>query len=85
MRPNASGRKRHLLVDTSGLLLAERVTPTNISDDRSVRELLAGLVPLMPRLEGIWADSAYAGEKLRSRCAEHTGWHVCLWPFRADQ
>ena len=68
-----SGRKRHLLVDTSGLLLAERVTPANISDNRGARELLAGLVPLMPRLERIWADSAYAGEKLRSWCAEHTG------------
>ncbi len=28
------GRKRHLLVDTSGFLLAERVTPANISDNR---------------------------------------------------
>jgi len=70
------GRKRHLLVDTSGLLLAERVTPANISDNRGVRELLAGLAPLMPRLELIWADSAYAGEKLRSWCAEHTCWQL---------
>jgi len=30
---NVPGRKRHLLVDTSGLLLASRVTPANISDN----------------------------------------------------
>lgn len=74
------GRKRHLLVDTSGLLLAERVTPANISDNRGARELLAGLAPLMPRLELIWADSAYAGEKLRNWCAEHTGWRLEIVP-----
>ena len=78
------GRKRHLLVDTSGLLLAERVTPANISDNRGARELLAGLAPLMPRLELIWADSAYAGEKLRSWCAEHTGWQLEVVPRNSD-
>jgi putative transposase len=78
------GRKRHLLVDTSGLLLAGRVTPANISDNRGARELLAGLAPLMPRLELIWADSAYAGEKLRSWCAEHTGWRLEVVPRKSD-
>ena len=77
---NVPGRKRHLLVDTSGLLLASRVTPANISDNRGARELLAGLAPLMPRLELIWADSAYSGEKLRSWCAEHTGWRLEIVP-----
>jgi putative transposase len=52
------------------------MTPANVSDDRGARELLAGLAPLMPGLELEWADSAYAGEKLRSWCAEHTGWQL---------
>lgn len=30
----------------------------------------------MPRMEMLWADSAYAGEKLRTWCAEHTGWRL---------
>ena len=46
---NVPGRKRHLLVDTAGLLLAARVTPADTSDNRGARELLAGLAPLMPR------------------------------------
>ena len=78
------GRKPQLLVNTSGLLLASRVTPANISDNRGARELLAGLAPLMPRLELIWADSAYAGEKLRSWCAEHTGWQLEVVPRNFD-
>ncbi len=70
------GRKRHLLVDTSGLLLAGRVTPADTSDNRGARELLVGLAPLMPRMELVWADSAYAGEKLRKWCEEWTGWRL---------
>ena len=73
---NVAGRKRHLLVDTSGLLLAGRVTPADTSDNRGARELLAGLAPLMPWLELIWADAAYAGENLRRWCEEHTGWRL---------
>lgn len=48
------GRKRHLLIDSSGLLLVGKVTPANTPDNRGVRELLAGLPSLMPRLELIW-------------------------------
>ena len=67
-----------------GLLFAGRVTPANISDNRGARELLYGLAPLMPRLELIWADTAYAGEKLRSWCAEHTGWQLEIVPRNID-
>jgi putative transposase len=81
---NVSGRKRHLLVDTSGLLLASRVTPANTSDNRGAQELLAGLAPLMPRLKLIWADGAYAGEKLRRWCEEQTGWRLEVVSRNAD-
>ncbi len=50
---NVSGRKRHLLVDASGLLLAVREIPANISDNRGARELLSGFAPSMPRQERI--------------------------------
>jgi Transposase DDE domain len=58
------GRKRHLLVDTLGLLLASYVTPANTSDQEGARRLLAAVKPLVPRLELIWADSAYRAEAL---------------------
>ena len=78
------GRKRHLLVDTSGLLLTGRVTPADTSDNHGARELLAGLAPLMPRMELIWADSAYAGEKLRTWCQDRTGWRLEVVPRNRD-
>jgi putative transposase len=42
------GRKRHLLVDTLGLLLAVYVTPADTSDQEGARRLLVGLKPLQP-------------------------------------
>jgi putative transposase len=60
----AKGRKRHLLVDTLGLLLSVYVTPANTSDQEGARRLLIGLKPLQPRLELIWANGAYPGELL---------------------
>ena len=62
------GRKRHVLVDILGLLSVE-VTPANITDRAGARRLLVGLKPLRPRLELIWADSAYRGEPLATWCA----------------
>jgi putative transposase len=60
------GRKRHLLVDTLGLPLSVHVTPANVQDRVGARLLLAGVNPLLPRLEKIWADGAYRGEELAS-------------------
>jgi hypothetical protein len=54
------GRKRHILVDTLGLLLSVYVTPADLHDSKGARCLLAGLSPLLPRLKKIWADSASA-------------------------
>ena len=44
------GRKRHLLVDTLGLLVANRVEPADTSDRRAVALLLGGLSALFPRI-----------------------------------
>ena len=40
------GRKRHVLVDTLGLVLARRVEPAGVSDQRAGARLLGGLRPL---------------------------------------
>ena len=55
------GRKRHLLVDTQGLPLAVVVHAANVQDRDGARLLLAPLSELFPRLEKLWADSAYRG------------------------
>lgn len=61
------GRKRHILVDTLGLLLSVEVTPANTSAQAGARRLLIGLKPLQPHLELIWADGSYSGEPLATR------------------
>jgi hypothetical protein len=40
------GRKRHILVDTPGLLVASRVEPAGILDRRAGEHLMYGLAPL---------------------------------------
>src|SRR5689334_17907038 len=54
-----NGRKRHLLVDTTGLLLQVLVHAANLQDHDGGKLLLAPLKGLFPRLKHIWADSAY--------------------------
>jgi len=55
------GRKRHLLVDTLGLLLAVCVTPASTQDRDGAVELLSQCFLVYWRLAVIWADSAYGG------------------------
>jgi putative transposase len=56
-----NGRKRHILVDTLGLLLAVVVTAANVQERDGAKQLLDVLRHWYTRLRLIWADSAYAG------------------------
>jgi putative transposase len=67
------GRKRHLLVDTMGLVLLVVVHVANIQDRDGARLLLAKAKGLFPRLLRIWADGGYAG-KLIGWVQETCGW-----------
>ena len=59
-----TGRKRHLLVDTLGLVLAVMVTAANVSDAAGARLLLRGLSGACKKLRRVWVDGAYRGEVL---------------------
>lgn len=56
-----AGRKRHILVDTLGLLLLVVVTAANVQDREGAQLLLLPLARQFRRLRLIWADGAYAG------------------------
>jgi putative transposase len=56
------GRKRHIVVDTLGLLLLLLVTSASIQDRDGGVELCDEAHQKLPRLKKIWADSAYRGE-----------------------
>ena len=57
-----TGRKRHIVVDTLGLLLAVVVHAANIQDRDGAKLVLAKLAGRFPRLKLIWADGGYAGQ-----------------------
>ena len=57
-----NGRKRHILVDTMGLVLAVIVHAGNIQDRDGARLVLAKIAQCMPRLKLIWPDGGYAGQ-----------------------
>jgi transposase len=56
-----NGRKRHLAVDTGGLLLAVVVTIAGIQDRDGACRLLAALRAKFSTVRLIWADGGYAG------------------------
>lgn len=56
------GRKRHLLVDSLGMILGLRVSSAAVQDRDGARMLLAAVYCLYGRLAIIWADSGYAGK-----------------------
>jgi putative transposase len=57
-----NGRKRHIFVDTLGLLLGVVVTAASDQDREGALSWLASLRHRYSRLRLIWADQAYAGE-----------------------
>jgi putative transposase len=61
-----TGRKRHVWVDSMGLLLAVTVTAADVSDGRAACDLLhLRLWDELPRLEVVYADSQYRAGCLR--------------------
>jgi putative transposase len=70
------GRKRHVLVDTHGLLLTVTVYPADIMDRDGVKRLLREPIPArFPRLRHVWLDAAYNGRDKGKDWIERTpGW-----------
>jgi putative transposase len=54
------GRKRHLVVDTLGLVIALVVQPADVQDYDGAHEAVARAKARFPRLKKRWADSRYA-------------------------
>ena len=65
-----NGRKRHLLVDTMGLLIAAIVHRADIQNRDGAPQLLATMCSTFPWLRHVFADAAYAGRKLEAALAQ---------------
>lgn len=55
------GRKRNLLVDTQGNLLAVKVLGAHHSDQEGAKRMLTPLKDAFPRMKLLWGDSHYGG------------------------
>ena len=70
---NVRGRKRHIVTDTLGLLLAVVVTAANCDDGETAPRVLAGLdADRFPRLAVVWADKKYRNNNLDAWLAGQT-------------
>jgi putative transposase len=80
-----SGRKRHLLVDTGGLVLGASVHAASVHDREGAQKLLTDeLKESLQRLVLLWADGAYTGG-FRRWAEEERGWQVKVPRHRARQ
>ncbi len=59
-----NGRKRHIVVDTVGLLLAVAVTPASVQDRDGARIVLKRLPGSAKKLRLLWVDGGYRGKLL---------------------
>ena len=67
------GRKRHLLVDTLGLLLAVVVTAANVDDAVGGQKVVGKMtLETFPRMEVIFGDNKYHNHKYKEWLANHS-------------
>lgn len=55
------GRKRHLAVDSLGLILAMTITSAAVQDRDAAKGLITLLISMYQRVQIIWADGGYLG------------------------
>jgi transposase len=68
------GRKRHILTDTLGLLLAVNVHPASVQDRDGAEALLREARRSFPFLERIIADAGYQGRKMAAAVSRTGTW-----------
>ena len=67
------GRKRHILIDTMGSLLAVLVNPANTSDVAGGIELMERVKGMLVRLGIVYADGAYDYDSMADACRNVNG------------
>ncbi|HMN73937.1 MAG TPA: IS5 family transposase [Rhodoblastus sp.] len=70
------GRKRHIVTDTEGSLLALLVHPANIQDNHGAVPLLRAVRARFPTLRHVFADRVYRGPKLLAAIADTGPWTI---------
>src|SRR3954468_11628134 len=76
---NVDGRKRHIVVDSMGLLLAVLVTAADVDDARAAQELFGRLEGQpMSKVGTMYADSKYHNHNLYAWVADNACWGLTI-------
>jgi transposase len=76
---NVDGRKRHIVVDSMGLLLAVLVTAADVDDARAAQDLFARLEGQpMSQVGRMFADGKYHNYALYEWVQEHACWELVI-------
>jgi transposase len=78
------GRKRHIVTDTSGLLVGAEVHPADIQDRDGGVLVIEAIHQLFPWLRHLFADSVYNGPNLREALAKFGNWTIEIVKRAAD-
>jgi putative transposase len=70
------GRKRHVLVDTLGLLIAVVVTSAGVQDYHAAKPVFEAVKGRCPRLGVVWADGIYEKPWLIAWVKSECGWDL---------
>src|SRR3954468_3626517 len=70
------GRKRHIVVDTLGLLIAVVVTAAKVQDYHGAKPALLRAKDRSPGLEVVWVDGIYEKEWLIDWARDECGWEL---------
>jgi putative transposase len=76
MAKRVKGRKRHIVTDTEGSLLAVLVQPANVQDNHGAVPLLRIIGRTFPTLRHVFADRVYRGPKLLAALADLGKWII---------
>ncbi|MGN8546158.1 IS5 family transposase [Bradyrhizobium sp. 13971] len=76
MAKRVKGRKRHIVTDTEGSLLAVQVHPANLQDNHGAVPLSRLIGRLFPNLRHIFADRVYRGPELLDAIADLGQWTI---------
>lgn len=64
------GRKRHLLVDTLGLILGIKATPASATERDGAELMLKETLPWFQQLKKMWVDGGYSGPEFAGKVGE---------------
>ena len=76
MAKKVKGRKRHIVTDTEGSLLALLVHTANVQDNHGAVPLLRTIGRMFPKLRYIFADRVYRGPKLLDALSDLGKWTI---------